>query len=89
MLYGLSLWIALTLVVMVLFAYRYFVSLREDDTVHLADSEVGLIGEQSALAARLTKIDKLRNTLTAVDIAFGFGLLAVFAYQALRTSGVL
>lgn len=89
MMYGVSLWIALTLVVMALFAYRFFVARREDDTVHLADGEAPLIVEQSALASRLERIDRLRNTLTFVDLAFGIMLLAVFAYNALRTSGLI
>jgi len=89
MLYGLSLWIALTVVVMALFAYRFFVSLREDDTVHLADSEAGMIGQQAVLAARLSRIDRLRNALTVVDVVFGLGLLGGFVYQGLHSSGLL
>jgi hypothetical protein len=89
MIYGLTLWIALTVIVMAMFAYRFFIARREDDTVHLADGEVPMIQEQTVLAARLDRIDRLRNTLTFVDLAFGLALLAVFSYNALRTSGVL
>lgn len=89
MLYGLSFWIALTLVVLGLFAYRYSLSRREDDTVHLADSEVSLIGEQSALAARINTIDRWRNRLTAVDIVVGVTLFSIFAYDALKSSGII
>jgi hypothetical protein len=89
MIYGLSLWIALTIVVLALFAYRFAIARREDDTVHLADGEVPLIAEQTALANRLDRIDRLRFTLTAVDLAFGLILLALFAYNSLRGSGLL
>lgn len=88
-LYGLAVWIALTLVVLAAFAYRYVVSRGEDDTVHLADSEVSLIGQQSAFAERLSKIDHWRNMLTAIDIAIGLVLVSVFAFNSLRTSGLI
>jgi hypothetical protein len=89
MIYGVSLWIALTLIVLGLFAYRYFVALKEDDTVHLADSEAGMISQQTALAAQLSRIDRLRRTLTFVDLAFGLGLASVFLYGAMRDSGLI
>lgn len=89
LLYGLAVWIALTLVVMAMFAYRYTVARGEDDTVHLADSEVSLIGKQSAFADRLNKIDHWRNMLTAADIVIGLVLVSVFTYNALRTSGLI
>ena len=89
MIYGFSLWVALTVVVMAMFAYRFFIARREDDTVHLADGEAPLIREQTVLAARLDRIDRLRKTLTAVDLAFGLALFAVFAYNSLLASGLL
>jgi hypothetical protein len=89
MLYGFTLWIALTLVVMGLFAYRFFLARNEDDTVHLADGEAPMIQQQSVLATRLDKVDRLRNTLGFVDVAFGLVLLAIFSYNALRASGIL
>lgn len=89
MIYGFSLWIALTLVVMALFAYRFFLARNEDDTVHLADGEVPMIQEQNALATRLARVDRLRNTLGYLDLAFGLVLLAIFSYNALRTSGLI
>ena len=89
MLYGFLVWIALTLTVMGLIAYRYFVALQEDDTVHLADSEAPLITQQNAMAARLGKLDKLSRQLTLVDVAFGFVLGTLFVYDALRKSGLV
>ena len=94
MLYGLSIplvvaWLALTLVVMGLFIYRYSLSRTEDDAVHLADSEVSMIGEQSALAARIMVIDRWRNRLTAIDIVVGLGLVSAFSYNALKSSGII
>ena len=94
MFYGLSIpivlaWVALTLVVLGLFIYRYSLSRNEDDTVHLADSEASMIGDQSALAARISAVDWWRTRLTAIDIAVGLALVGVFSYNALRTSGII
>ena len=89
MLYGLFVWIALTATVMGLIAYRYFVALKEDDTVHLADSEVPLIAQQNAMAARLGRIDKLSRQLTLLALGFGLVLGTVFAYNALQKLGVV
>lgn len=89
MLYGFLVWIALTVTVMGLIAYRYFVALQEDDTVHLADSEAPLITQQNAMAAKLGRLDKLSSQLTLVVVAFGFVLGTVFVYDALRKSGLV
>lgn len=89
MLYGFFLWIALTVTVMGLVAYRYFVAMKEDDTVHLADAEAPLIAEQNAMAARLGRLDKLSRQLTLVDVAFGIVLGTVFIYNSLRNLGLV
>ena len=89
MIYAFSVWVTLTLVVLGLVAYRYFVSLKEDDIVHLADSEAPLIREQTALSSRLDRLDEWRRRLTLVDALFGLGLAAVFIRGALKGSGLL
>ena len=89
MLYGFFVWIALTVTVMGLIAYRYFVALDEDDTVHLADSEAPLIAQQTAMATRLGRIDKLSRQLTLLDVAFGLVLCSFFAYDALQKLGLV
>ena len=89
MLYGFLLWIALTLVVLGLIGYRNLISLKEDDTVHLADSEAPLIAEQAVMVARLSRLDQWRQRLTLVDVVFGLGLAVVFVRDALKDSGLL
>lgn len=89
MLYGFLIWVVLTLVVIGIYSYRYFVSLKEDDILHLADAEAPLILEQNAMAARLNRLDRLRRQLTLVDVGLGILLAAIFGYNALRSSGLL
>lgn len=89
MIYGLAVWIALTLFVMGLFAYRFFLARNEDDMVHLADSEVKLISQQTALAARLDRVDAWRRRLTFVDLLFGLALGGTFIYNTMKSTGLL
>ena len=89
MLYGFFVWIALTATVMGLIAYRYFVALAEDDNVHLADSEAPLIAQQTAMAVKLDRIDKLSRQLSLLALGFGLVLGTVFAYDALQKLGLV
>ncbi len=89
MLYGLLVWVALTLVVIGLLTYRYFVSLKEDDLLHLADAEAPLVNEQNAMVVRLGRIDRLSRQLTIADLALGLCLGGVFIFNSLRSSGLL
>ena len=89
MLFGFLVWVALTLTVLGLIAYRYFVSLKEDDILHLADAEAPLIPQQNAMAAKLGRLDQWSRRLTMVDVVFGLALAAFFVRDALRGSGLL
>lgn len=89
MLYGFLVWVALTLVVIGIYTYRYIVSLKEDDILHLAETEAPLIIEQNALDARLSRLDRWARQLTMVDVGLGALLAAVFGFNALRGSGLL
>lgn len=87
MIYGISLWGALTLVLIGLALYRKFVARNEDDLVHLADGEVPMIAQQKAVAQRLEVLDRWGKTLTILDVAFGLTLLGILVFQGLRESG--
>ncbi len=89
MLYGFLVWIALTLTVLGLIAYRHFVALKEDDLLHLADAEAPLIPQQNAMVIRLGRLDRWSRHLTAIDVVFGLGLGALFVYDGLRKSGLV
>jgi len=89
MLYAFLLWTVLTLVVLGLVVYRYLVSRREDDMLHLAEAEAPLIAQQQMLSTRLNRLDDWKRRLTLVDVVFGLGLALLFARNALKTSGLL
>jgi len=62
--------------------YRKFVSMREDDYLHLSAGEERLIPQQVATFRKIGVIDKWGITLTIVTVALGLALAALYLYQA-------
>jgi hypothetical protein len=75
-------WAILGLATLALALYRKFVTLREDDYVHLAASEERLIPQQVATFKKIGAIDRWGITLTIVTVALGLVLAAIYVYQA-------
>jgi hypothetical protein len=63
--------------------YRKFVSMREDDYLHLSAGEERLIPQQVATFRKLTTIDHWGITLTIVTVAFGLVLAGLYLYRAI------
>lgn len=85
----LALWIAwgiLTVLVISLAVFRRVAARKEDEYVHLAESEVPAIQQQVAVAHKLDRIDTVGKTLTVVDIAFGVVLVGLMFYNAWHQS---
>lgn len=79
--YLFSVWCVLAVVVLSLAGYRKLVSNREDDMVHLGDSDAGLISTQKNVAERLSGIDKWGKILTVVTLVFGLVIASIYLYQ--------
>jgi uncharacterized membrane protein YdcZ (DUF606 family) len=73
-------WVVLSMVVIALAFYRLSLSHREDDVLHLAASEGGLIPGQTVLAARIKRISRLGASLTLVVVVYGLVLLFQYGY---------
>jgi hypothetical protein len=80
------LWMLLALIVIGLIAYRKWVAKDEDDTLHVMESEVGLVTQQAVVARRLETIDRWGQTLTAIALVYGLAIGSVFLYQAWTAS---
>jgi hypothetical protein len=78
---SLSVWAALALIVLALAIYRKVLSNKEDDTMHLADADVGLVMKQASLALKLAGIDKWGKMLTIVVAVYGLALASTLLYQ--------
>ena len=76
----LAAWGALGLTVLVLALYRTQLGRREDDTIHFADREVALVGQQTQFARRVDVIEKWGKTLTVVLVLYGIALAAYYLY---------
>jgi len=74
-------WCLLAVVVLSLAGYRKLVARREDDLVHLGDSDAVLVDSQKSLAERLSSIDKWGKALTFVTLILGLVIASVYLYQ--------
>jgi len=75
-------WAILGFATLALALYRKFVSMREDDYLHLSAGEERLIPQQVATFRKIGSIDKWGITITIVTVALGLALAALYLYQA-------
>jgi len=75
-------WAILGVATLALALYRKFVSMREDDYVHLSAAEERLIPQQVATFRKIGVIDKWGITMTIVTVILGLALAALYLYQA-------
>jgi len=75
-------WAILGFATLALALYRKFVSMREDDYLHLSAGEERLIPQQVATFRKIGSIDKWGITMTIVTVALGLALAALYLYQA-------
>jgi len=74
-------WGGLALAVLALAMARKWISRREDDTVHLADSEVPLVQQQATVATVLSRLDRWGKSLTVIVLLYGLALIARVVYM--------
>ena len=75
-------WAILGLATLALALYRKFVSMREDDYLHLSAGEERLIPQQVATFRKIGTIDRWGVTMTIVTVALGLALAVLYIYQA-------
>ena len=75
---------ALACTALLLAAYRRVIARKEDDMLHVRDSEATLIAQQELVASRLETVDRWGKAITVLAVAFGVVagvLLLVAAWQ--------
>ncbi|MBZ5634250.1 MAG: hypothetical protein LAO55_14105 [Acidobacteriia bacterium] len=75
-------WAILGLATLALALYRKFVTMREDDYLHLAAGEERLIPQQVATFRKIGAIDRWGITMTIVTVILGLALAALYLYEA-------
>lgn len=77
-------WAILGVATLALALYRKFVSMREDDYLHLSAGEERLIPQQVATFRKIGSIDRWGVTMTIVTVVFGLALAALYLYQIVQ-----
>jgi hypothetical protein len=72
-------WCVLAISVLALFIWRKRVARNEDDQLHLANAAVA--SQQTEVAQKLDLIDKWGKIDTAVTVAYGLLIAALYLYQ--------
>ena len=81
-------WVVLTIVVIILAIYRWGIANHEDDSLHVSDTEVAVVGEQVAVAKKLAAVDRWGKILTAIALVYGLALAGAYLYKGwLETNG--
>ena len=76
--------IAMTVVVAIIAVYRWIVSHREDDFLHL-DARAGeVIAKQRSVTRELSQVDRIGIGLTIATGVYGLALIAIFLYNGLH-----
>jgi hypothetical protein len=74
-------WAILGIATLALALYRKFVSMREDDYLHLSAGEEHLIPQQVATFRKIGSIDRWGITMTIVTVVLGLALAALYLYE--------
>ena len=76
------LWVILATIVIGVLMYRRWISRDEDDSLHVMESETGVVRRQAAMAQKLESIDRWGKVLTVVAVVYGLLLGVVYLYKA-------
>jgi ABC-type lipoprotein release transport system permease subunit len=77
-------WITLAVVVIALIVYHSLIARKEDEQVKFGlnmTDMAAIAPQQTALENKLHAVDKWGKILTAVAVAYGLALLALYLYQ--------
>ncbi len=80
-------WAVLAALVLMLAIYRSVLASHEDETVHISDTETGMIQQQVAAADRLSKLDRIGKPLTLVVVLYGLVIAGIWIYRVWQQSG--
>ena len=76
--------IAMTSVVAIIAVYRWIVTRKEDDFLHLDVRGSEVIANQRSITNALGQIDRIGIGLTIATGVYGLALVAIFLYKGLH-----
>ena len=75
-------WICLGVATLGLALYRKFLTMKEDDYIHVEDWKAGEVAKQEAAAHRFRSVDRWGEALTILTTAAGLALAVAYVYAA-------
>ena len=66
--------------------YRKFLSMHEENIIHLGPGEEAYISKQVSLTRKLHRVDRWGETMTVLTAAGGILLAVLYVYQAWQAS---
>lgn len=82
----LVIWAVLAVVLVILLIYRSRLAQKEDDSLHVLDSDTSKVSEQMALARKLNVIERWGKILTVIAVLYGLVLLGLVLWDAWERS---
>jgi hypothetical protein len=81
---ALVIWMAVTLVYILLFVYRAVVGAKEEDTLYLSAGESRMAEEQRQIMQRIHKLDPITRIFGFAALAMTVVLAGVWGYSVFR-----
>jgi len=88
MMWLLSVWGALTAILIILLIYRSTLTMHEDDQLFLNESDTHMQVEQTEILTKVNRITPLVKVLGAVSGVMILVIAGMFIYQGLNNSGL-
>jgi hypothetical protein len=88
MMWLLSVWGALTAILIILLIYRSTLTMHEDDQLFLNESDTHMQVEQTEILTKVNRITPLVKILGAVSGVMILVIAGMFIYQGLNNSGI-
>ena len=76
----LAVWAVLVVILVVLYIYRRRIALKDDETLHVLDADVGMVAQQAAVAKKLEVVDRWGKILTILVVLYSLALAALYIY---------
>ncbi len=73
-------WIPLAVVVLVLAIYRNVIASREDETIHVLESDASAVSAQVNLSHKLEVVERWGKILTVVVVVYGLAIAGMYLY---------
>jgi len=88
MMWLLTVWGALTAILIILLIYRSTLTMHEDDQLFLNESDTHMQTEQTEILTKVNRITPLVKVLGAVSGVMILVIAGMFIYQGLNNSGI-